>query len=136
MVVPGQSLAGFELGWSMEQLVARLDGFFEVQESPLGKIVSYRNYRFWISAETLAVEQISAKKGFEGKFMEKVGLGSTLKDLEEHFGGWQEDQDVYLLPDFEGLCFELAEDDELDSEWDAGRMPIEVISVFVPLAQV
>jgi len=54
-----------------------------------------------------------------------------LLDVKQKFGNWKEGLDVYQIPQYEGICFELADNDE-DEEWIQEIAPIESIYVFNP----
>ncbi len=128
-IIPAKSIAEFELGWSFEQLVAHFRNGYEVENFEPGQKITYKNFRFWIDKTTQKVEQISVTGNFDGKFQNKIGLGSTLKDIENQIGTWGEDLDVYILPSQKGICFEL-KDTGSDEEWIEVQMPITCISVF------
>jgi hypothetical protein len=55
-----------------------------------------------------------------------MGIGSTLADVERYIGRWEEELDVYILPDYPGICFELRDEDE----WNELKTPIEYISIY------
>ena len=54
------------------------------------------------------MEQIMVHDGYRGKLMGKIGLGSTIADIERHIGAVEEDEeDNLVIRDFPGLFFEI-----------------------------
>src|SRR5260221_11415623 len=54
------------------------------------------------------VEQIVVHDGYRGKLMGKIGLGSTIADIERYIGAVEEDEeDNLVIRDFPGLVFEI-----------------------------
>ena len=131
-IIPCKSIAEYQIGWTYEQLTEYLPYNYKVEELELGKKISCDNFSFWINNITGTIDQISAKSNFSGKFEGKIGLGSTLKDIEQFFGKWEEDLDVYIIPQYKGLCFEIKDVEDFDEEWIEDQMPINVISVYDP----
>jgi len=130
-IIPGKSIAQFQLGWTFDELVAHLPTGYNIEDYVPGKKIIYKNFRFWIDKITQTVEQISVTGNFKGKFANKIGIGSSLADIEKQIGQWDEDLDVYILPNHKGICFELA-DNGINDEWIEDKMPIKCISVFYP----
>ncbi len=130
-IIQGKSIAQFQIGWTFEELVAHFREEYNVEEYFPGKRINYKNFCFWIKNATQTVEQICVGGDFKGKFLNKIGIGSTLQDVEDKIGPWGEDLDVYILPEYKGICFELAEEGK-DEEWIEKQMPIEYISIYEP----
>ncbi len=81
---------------------------------------------FWIDKSQTSVTQIMVFGEYDGKFLEKIGIGSTLSDL-NHLGiGWIKEDYIYKLPEYPGICFELEDIDE----WNELEAPIEFISIY------
>lgn len=54
------------------------------------------------------VEQIMVHDGYRGKLMDKIGLGSTIADIERQIGAWEEDEeDNLVIRDLSGLFFRV-----------------------------
>ena len=43
------------------------------------------------------VDQIMVHDSYRGKLMDKIGLGSTIADIERHIGAWEEDEEDNLV---------------------------------------
>lgn len=71
---------------------------------------------FWVDNKTNKIFQIGVKGDFKGKFQGKIGLGSTLLDVQKYIGEWRGEFDVYVLPEYPGICFELKDIDHYDEE--------------------
>lgn len=125
-IIPGKRIGIFELGWSYEELKAHLVEECTVEDRENSVVLIAYCIKFWVNKESNSVTQISVFGDFKGKFMSKIGIGSTLADVQAYIGTWQEKLDVYILPQYPGICFELIDDDD----WDELKSPIEFISVY------
>ena len=63
---------------------------------------------------------------FKGKYKGIIGLGSTLKDVQQLVGNYVNVYDTYEMINDKGICFELADIDN----WSELTTPIEFIFVF------
>jgi hypothetical protein len=73
---------------------------------PLNKRYRSAMVDVWVIEGT--VEQIMVHDGYRGKLMGKIGLGSTVADIERHIGAVEEDEeDNLVIRDFPGLFFEV-----------------------------
>ena len=63
---------------------------------------------------------------FKGKYKGIIGLGSTLKDVQQLVGNYVNVYDTYEMINDKGICFELADIDN----WGELTAPIEFIFVF------
>lgn len=132
-IIPGKSIGIFQLGWKKHELLSHFNNNYEIKDLNTEQKVFYNGFRFWINKQSETVKQISVLDSFDGKLFGKIGLGSTLKDIENNLGKWQDNyDDVYTLPEHKGVCFELKDVDTPDEEWNEEQMPINVISVFYP----
>jgi len=130
-IIPAQSVDSFQLAWSYNDLIRHLsDSFYEVERKESVWIVSYSYYKFWICLPELILYQIGIYPNDEIFFM-GIGFGDTLRDIEEKIGIWQEYYDLYILPTYQGIAFELA-DNSMDEEWIESEAPISAIYVFLP----
>ena len=131
-IIPAKSVNGFELNWDLDHLMGSIGNkeFIEYRETDLTIVVRYNYYKFWISKEDKKIIQIGVYSGFKGNYF-GIGIGSTLVDIKKQFGSWIENLDVYSIPDKDGICFELA-DNDIDEEWVEESAPIEAIYIYNP----
>ena len=75
---------------------------------PVRVTTRYRSAMVDIGVIKGKVEQIVVHDGYRGKLMGKIGLGSTIADIERHIGAVEEDEeDNLVIRDFPGLVFEI-----------------------------
>jgi len=131
-IIPAKSISKFQLNWSLEQLMQNIDKnkIIQYRDDDSTIFITYDIFRFWISKEINKVIQIGVYHGFTGDY-NGITIGSTLTDVKEKYGSWDEGLDVYLIPKQEGLCFEL-EDNPIEEEWIEEKAPIGAIYVFNP----
>ncbi|MBB3907321.1 hypothetical protein [Anoxybacteroides rupiense] len=125
-IIPGKRIGIYELGWDFETLKRYLGNDYQIEERERVTVIIGDCIMFWIDKETNTVTQISVYGDFRGTFKNVIGIGSTLADVERYIGRWEEELDVYILPDDPGICFELRDEDE----WKELKTPIEYISVY------
>ncbi len=112
-IVPGESAAGIQLGSPIEELLNAHTHSFDSGERAkysflLRATIRYRSAMVDVWAIEGKVEQIMVHDGYCGKLMGKIGLGSTIADIERHIGAVEEDEeDNLVIPDFPGLFFEI-----------------------------
>jgi len=130
-IEPGKSIGGLNLSWGYAELLSNLNkAEYEIEDLENNNFIfHYQNFKIWINTETDKIFQIGAYQNFEGKLYGKIGIGSTLNDIKQHFGSWAEDLDVWIIPDIPGICFELA-DNDINEEWIEETAPIEAIYVY------
>jgi len=71
----------------------------------------------------------------EHKFLGKIGIGSTMSEVEKIAGPYYDDEDLdaMVLENYPGMAFELGERDEWpDDYWDEKEAPIITIGIFDP----
>jgi len=130
-IIPAQSIDGYQLGWTYRQLLPLLpSNSFQIKDLADGFVLSYRYYKFWFESPHLELTQIGVFPDYKGNFM-GVGLGNTLPDIEQKIGQWEESYCIYILADYQGIGFELA-DNDIDEEWIESEAPISAIYVFLP----
>jgi len=129
-IIPAKSINQYEIDWSLNDLLSRIGKNYTKQELDDYILISYQNFKFWILKETGKIDQIGVYGSFKGTF-NGIGIGSTLTDIQQKLGTWREGLDVYYLTQFDGICFELA-DDESEEEWIKENAPIEAIFVYNP----
>jgi hypothetical protein len=112
-IVPGESAAGIQLGSPIEEVLNKHKNYFSSGEvvnlSPSFPLnIRYRSAMVDVWAIEGRVEQIMVHDGYRGKLMGKIGLGSTIADIERHIGAVEEDEEENLVSrDFPGLFFEI-----------------------------
>ncbi len=131
-IVAGKTIAEYQLGMKQEELMQYIKGKYKTENRINTTVIYYSDFIFFVSDETQKVYQITVGNNFKGKFLGKIGIGSTLKDIEENIGKWNDELDVYIIPEHKGICFELKDIEDLDQEWLEDKMPIEWISVYEP----
>ncbi len=129
-IIAGKEIAGFKLGIKYQELLEKLfNQHYEIEKRQNTTVVNFQDFSFFVSDKTEKIFQITVGTNFKGKFLNKIGIGSTLQDIENFIGSWNEDLDVYVLPQYKGICFELS-DNNIDEEWIEKKMPIEWISIY------
>ena len=112
-IVPGESAAGIQLGTPIEEVLNEHTNSFssgEVVRPSFPTLVKtrYRSAMVDVWAIEGKVKQIMVHDGYRGKLMGKIGLGSTIADIERHIGAVEEDEDdTLVIRDFPGLFFEI-----------------------------
>ncbi len=128
-IINGKSINDYQINWSSDNLINHIGENYSIQELSNSYLISYKNFRFWINKQTNKVYQIGVDGNYDGKLLGKIGIGSTLNEVKKHFGGWKEDLDTYIIPQYDGVCFELA-DNGIEDEWVEEKMPINAIYVY------
>jgi hypothetical protein len=113
-IVPGESVAGIQLGSPIEEILKEQETHFISEEivNPLvpspTALWRYRSATVDLWVREGIVDQIMVCNGYRGKLMGKIGLGSTIADIEMQIGAWEEDEeDNLVIRDLPGLCFEI-----------------------------
>jgi hypothetical protein len=126
-IIPGDRIGEYYLGCNFEKLENNLHESYNIEERVNSYVVTTSMFKFWIDSDTNCISQISVCNGFKGKFLNVIGIGSTLEDIERNFGTWEHDLDVYTIPQYPGICFELLDEEE----WDEMKSPIEFITIYI-----
>ena len=132
-VVEASHIGEFYIGMSKKELLRLLNTEYEEDtERNHYIVIETGNAMFWIDRESSKIKQIGVTKGFEGKFRDKIGIGSTLTNVLKYIGNYKEVYDTYELEDIPGICFELEDVDEWDwdGDWEELAAPIEWIFVY------
>lgn len=124
----GIGVGRFQLGMSIDELGNVLMVPGEREDLPLHTKIKTGPFTFWVDKLTGTLWQIMVGRGFTGRFLDRIGIGSTLAEVQTVAGDFQEEGDSYILPSHPGICFELEDVDD----WDEMTAPIEYISVYVP----
>lgn len=132
-IVEAKQIGSFKIGMSLDTLMRKLKDIgiehVEVQNIYLATLITCLPYRFWVDDDSKEITQITVSSGYDGKFLNVIGIGSKMRDIQSVAGDFYSDQDVYKLKNYKGICFELGDTDEDDS-WDELDAPIEYISVY------
>ena len=124
-IEPGIRIGDFWIGSKKEDVIDKLcDGYKVWQRGDGFCVYTLDNFKLWFGING-ELEQIGVTKGFCGNY-QSVCIGSTLQDVMINFGEYENDGDVYMIPNLNGICFEL-EDVE---DWNELTSPIEWIFVY------
>lgn len=127
MIINGVSMGLYQLGWGLPELKEKIkDINFIEAELENHYTLTTKNIKFWVEKEQKVITQITVFGEYEGKFLEKIGIGSSLSDFNVLDIKWVKEDYVYKLPDYPGICFELEDVDD----WDELTAPIEFISIY------
>ena len=126
-IVAGERAGSISLSDTMNGIVEKFRGRpVHWEERPYVMVLHADPYKIWVDKRTQAIDQILVGKGFDGKFLLEIGIGSTLRDVVRVAGSYNEQGDAYHLDAYPGICFEL----EDVGDWEEETAPIEFISVF------
>ena len=124
-IEPGVRIGSCYIGAKREEVLSQFSNNYKIWERGDGFcIYTYDNLKLWFETNG-KLQQIGVTKGFNGNY-ESIRIGSTMQDIVSRYGGYENDGDVYLIPDREGICFELEDVDD----WDELTAPIEWIFVY------
>ncbi|MBA4601714.1 hypothetical protein [Thermoactinomyces mirandus] len=129
-IIPGVRIGKFYIGENVDILKKKLSGRVDIEKGSQSIVLKTENMSFWIDKRTNKVFQIGVTNNFKGKFLDRIGLGSTLLDVQKSIGEWEEEFDVYILPKYPGICFELKDIDDYEEEWNESEMPINAIYIY------
>ena len=130
LVEPGKRLGNYFIGEKFATLQSKIPNDASVSELVDTWRYEFKPYAIWVNKKTLTVSQVGAGEGFEGDFF-GIGIGSTLEDVTKHIGTYKEELDVYVLPRYPGIAFELREED-FDEDLEEETTPFGHIIVFDP----
>lgn len=122
-VVEASHIGDFYIGMPKKKLFSMIGPVYRI--SHINETVSVENAKFWFDKRD-KVRQIGVTKGFQGKFRDVIGIGSTLTDVLQYIGKYEEEYDTYEPVDTPGVCFELEDVDD----WEELTAPIEWIFVY------
>jgi len=128
-IIPGKSIGVFKLGMSFDD-IKRITKDFEVDERETCDVLICGDISFWVDREKDSCYQILVENDFQGRYDNKIGLGMTLSEINALGLEWYEDLDAYFIKDVSGICFELADAENEDDEWDELTTPITYITVY------
>lgn len=123
----GVGVDSYQLGCGLEEIKEEIkDLDFTEEELDNHFTLSTDSIKFWIDKDQSNVTQISVFGEYTGKFLKKIGIGSTLSDLNDLGIKWVKEDYVYKLPEYPGVCFELEDIDD----WNEIEAPIQFISIY------
>jgi hypothetical protein len=125
-IINNERIGQYILGMNVDALKSILTENYSVEKRTKCDVLIAENFMFWVDESNNSVSQITAFNMFKGKFLNKIGIGSTLKDIKEEIDDYKEDLDVYILPKYPGICFELKDEDD----WDELSSHIEYITIY------
>ncbi len=125
-IVPGKQIGNLKLGEKIDDSLDTLPDDFTITTLKELLLYDFNSVKVWVEKGSHRIIQIGVTKGFQGSFLSKITIGSTLTDLGNFVGEWYEYQDTYRLKDFLGICFELKDIED----WEEQTAPIESIYVF------
>ena len=124
-IEPGKRIGKYLLGSKKEEILDNVDKALNVWERGDGFcIYTFENYKLWFDLQG-CLYQIGVTKGFLDGF-NNICIGSTMQDVINIYGSYENDDVEYLIPDIDGICFELEDVDD----WDELTAPIEWIFVY------
>ena len=127
-VIAGQRIGSIGLNITKDELINIIGNDYKILVQETCIIIEIENARFWISSDG-KVDQIGVGKGFEGKYKNVIGLGSTLNEVKKYVGNYINVYDTFEIENESGICFELGDVEEWE-EWNELKAPIEFIYVF------
>ncbi|GHU74117.1 hypothetical protein FACS1894188_01410 [Clostridia bacterium] len=133
-IIPSERIGVIKLNMTFEEVIKIVDEF-EIEDLPVSSVVVCGDVKIWVNKEKNTVTQISVYGSFEGKYADKIGIGSSLDDVTNLLhSGWTEDLYVYFINGVQGMCLEHGDTEDEnteDVEWNENTALIKVISIFV-----
>jgi len=127
MIMNGVGVDSYQLGCGLQEIKEKIkDIDFTEEELETHLTLSTDTIKFWIDKDQNTITQILVFGEYRGKFLEKIGIGSTLSDLNDLGMKWIKEDYVYKLPEYPGICFELEDIDD----WNELEAPIEFITIY------
>lgn len=124
-IEPGKRIGKFLIGAKKEEIINQVDKALNVWERGDGFcIYTFENCKLWFDVQG-RLYQVAVTKGFLDGY-NKIYIGSTMQDVKKIYGAYENDDVEYLIPNVDGICFELEDVDD----WDELTAPIEWIFVY------
>lgn len=128
-ILPGKGVGPIRLDMTYED-IRKIITEYEIEDRDISNVLICGDVMVWIDKKKNRTTQILVYGTFQGKYEDKIGIGSTLADVENSLHTtWHENLDSYLLDHVSGMSFELG-DSGNDTYWDEMTAPIETISIF------
>lgn len=130
-VIPGVAIGKYHIGMKMKDLLKEIGNDYIYHGLGFGKCkIILENALIWIDENQL-IEEVGVSKGFQSAYQDHIRIGTTLKEIKEIYGGYEEGYDTYNLIGVDGMCFELEDGNDIpEDEWDELKLPIEWIFVY------
>ncbi|AWX54481.1 hypothetical protein AB432_005255 [Brevibacillus brevis] len=80
-IVPGERVGEFFLGCTKNELLQNIQSPYSITDSPEVLQMKLNDMEFFIEKKSGKLSTISVFGRFQGKFLNQIGLGSTLTDL-------------------------------------------------------
>ncbi len=132
-LIPGVAIGEYYIGMKVEDLVKKIGDDYTEEYLGRGEWKIYiENAMIWIN-EYGFVDEIGVTRGFQSAYQGRIRIGTTLNEIEEMYGGYEEGYDTYNLIGVDGMCFQLEDEDDddiPDDEWDERKVPIEWIFIY------
>lgn len=128
-ILPGKSIGAFYLGMCFGD-IKKIVKSFGVDDRETCDVLTCGDISFWVDKEKDSCFQILVESDFQGKYDGKIGVGSTLSDINSLGLEWYENLDAYFIKGVHGICFELADTENEEDEWDELTAPIAFITVY------
>lgn len=139
-IIEGKSLGGVSLGEKISNYSELLEKFntldnleFE-QDGIYSTVYKISDYpiEIYVDTRTGLIYKLSALQGYLGSFKNKIKLGISAKELlkaDKNFY-YSEFDEAILSKTFDGIVFEVEEDDPLPYEVE--KQTIVAITIFIP----
>ncbi len=128
-LMPGVGIGDYRIGMKKRDLLKKLGNDYKERDLGGGESrINLENASIWLDQND-TVSQVGVTKGFEGMYDNTVKIGSTLKEIQEKYGGYREEYADYIINGIEGMCFELEDTGECE-EWDELTAPIEWMFIY------
>lgn len=139
-IIPGVGIGPFQLGADESSILQISSNFSVRRSSDTSRIYTGNDIMIWVDMESGKIDQVLVEGSFQGKLLGKFGIGSYLREIEEHLGEKVKIESeitcVYEFPSLPGVCFELEDvdvpDDVLIANPYEELAPIQCISVYLP----
>jgi len=103
-IIPGQSAAGVRLGQTIDEIVATTQPTATIQLHDSSKLC-FEYVNLWVKGNR--VTQIGVSGKYQGTINGSVGIGSSIRDIQNTLGQVVEDEEDNLtVPSISGWCFE------------------------------
>ncbi len=129
-VEPGQKLGNFNIGEHFSSFKGKLPAEATAEELELAWRYYFKPFTIWADRATHEIYQIGVEEGFEGTFL-GIGIGSTLSDVLTRVGAYADELDVYVLPKYPGIAFQLR-DEDFGEDLEELTTPFGFMTVFDP----
>lgn len=109
-IIPGKRIGVFALGMTTDDILSIILDDYSLEKRGNGIVVYHlQNANLFIKEGVLF--QIGVSMGFQGRFDNKVMIGTSLHLLIEQYPDLYEEYDNYLIASTPGIAFELEEED-------------------------